>query len=59
MTSKKLPAETLELLNGKIGLRTLMAYKNVDYVKAKERILYEKKIAYPSNRIDQTAELGN
>lgn len=44
MTSKKLPAETLELLNSKIGLRTLMAYKNVDYDKAKERILYEKKL---------------
>jgi len=44
MTSKKLPIETIELLNSKIGLRTLMTYRNVDYDKAMERILYEKKL---------------
>ena len=44
MTSKKLPIETIELLNSKIGLRTLMTYRNVDYNKAMERILYEKKL---------------
>ena len=37
-------SETVELLNSKLGLRTLMAYKNVDYGKAVERILYEKKL---------------
>ena len=44
MTSKKLSIETIELLNSKIGLRTLMTYRNVDYDKAMERILYEKKL---------------
>ena len=37
-------SETVELLNSKLGLRTLMAYKNMDYDKAIERIFYEKKL---------------
>lgn len=45
-TSKKLTVETVDLLNSKIGLRTLMAYKNMDYDKAIERIFYEKKLRY-------------
>lgn len=44
MTQKKHSPETLALLNSKLGLRTLMAYKNVDYDKAIERIFYEKKL---------------
>ena len=44
MSQKKLTPETVELLNSKLGLRTLMAYKNVDYDKAIERIFYEKKL---------------
>lgn len=44
MSQKKLTSETVELLNSKLGLRTLMAYKNMDYDKAIERIFYEKKL---------------
>lgn len=44
MSQKKLTDETVKLLNSKLGLRILMAYKNINYDKAIERIFYEKKL---------------
>ncbi len=44
MSTNKLSPEDVKRLNSKIGLRTLMTYKNIDYHKALERIDYEKKL---------------
>lgn len=44
MSTNKLSLEDVKRLNSKIGLRTLMTYKNIDYHKALERIDYEKKL---------------